>query len=70
MTTHPHPPPHNLYAHPTLIRNPDSILALQCRLGLRAVPDGHRVRLVGWVRRPRPTPNRNHQTNPNTRRPT
>ena len=47
----------NLYAHPCMTSSPELIRALQERLGLRAVVDGHRVRLVGtpqWRGRPAP----------------
>ena len=36
----------NLYVHPTITSSPDLIQALQARLGLRAIVQGHRVRLV------------------------
>ena len=42
----------DIYAHPTMTSSPDLIRALQERLGLRAIIQGHRVRLVsiphGW----------------------
>lgn len=47
----------NLYAHPCMTSSPELIRALQERLGLRAVVDGQRVRLVGtpqWRGRPAP----------------
>ena len=37
----------NIYAHPTMTSSTDHIWALQQRLGLRAVIEGHRVRMVG-----------------------
>ena len=46
-----------IYAHPALTTTPDDIRALQERLGLCAVIEGRRVRLVGtpqWRRRPTP----------------
>ena len=57
----------NLFAHPCMSSSPELIRALQERLGLRAVVDGHRVRLVGtpqWRGRPAPacgTESRNGQ---------
>lgn len=47
----------NLYVHPVWTTSPELIWALQERLGLRAVVDGRRVRLVGeprWSGRPAP----------------
>ena len=47
----------NLYAHPSLTTSPELIWALQERLGLRAVVEGRRVRLLGnpqWRGRPDP----------------
>lgn len=35
-----------VYAHPTMTSSPDLIQALQDRLGLRAIIQGRRVRLV------------------------
>lgn len=42
----------NIYAHPAMCSDAHTIAALQERLGMRAVVDGRRVRLVG---EPRPT---------------
>jgi len=42
----------NIYAHPEICTTPELIWALQERLGMRAVVEGRRVRLVGT---PRPT---------------
>lgn len=36
----------DIYAHPAITSSPELILALQERLGLRAIIQGHRVRLV------------------------
>jgi len=36
-----------IYAHPSITTSPEYIWALQERLGLRAVVEGRRVRLVG-----------------------
>lgn len=47
----------NIYAHPAITTSPEYIWALQERLGLRAVVEGRRVRLVGeprWSGRPAP----------------
>lgn len=46
-----------IYAHPAITTSPEYIWALQERLGLRAVVEGRRVRLVGepqWSGRPAP----------------
>lgn len=40
----------NIYAHPTTTTSPGQIQALQERLGLRAIVQGHRVHLVGTPR--------------------
>lgn len=42
----------NIYAHPAICATPELIWALQERLGVRAIVEGRRVRLVG---EPRPT---------------
>ena len=47
----------NIYAHPAITTSPEYIWAIQERLGLRAVVEGRRVRLVGepqWSGRPAP----------------
>lgn len=36
----------DIYAHPTITSSPDLIQALQDRFGLRAIVQGHRVRLI------------------------
>ena len=45
-----------VYAHPTMTSSPDLIQALQDRLGLRAIIQGRRVKLVSippcWRSRP------------------
>ena len=41
----------DIYAHPTMTSSPDLIRALQERLGLRAIIQGHRVRLVPFPAR-------------------
>lgn len=37
----------NIYAHPSMCTTPELIWAIQDRLGMRAVIEGRRVRLVG-----------------------
>lgn len=47
----------DIYAHPSITTSPEYIWAIQERLGLRAVVEGRRVRLVGeprWSGRPAP----------------
>lgn len=44
-----------VFAHPELCTSPDLIRALWERLGMLAVVDGHRVRLIG-VAKPRGQP--------------
>ena len=42
----------NIFAHPAITTSPELIWALQDRLGMIAIVEGRRVRLVG---EPRPT---------------
>lgn len=39
-----------IYLHPTMTSSPGLIQALQERLGMRAVVEGHRVRMIGPAR--------------------
>lgn len=44
----------DIYVHPTITSNPLGVTRLQQATGLRAIVQGHRVRLVGTPRQPGP----------------
>lgn len=44
-----------IFAHPAICTSPELVWALQERLGLRAVVEGRRVRMISTTRPTRPT---------------